>query len=299
MDRTVLDTAARIRAGVDYRELQIETHRLTAGVLVDAGLASGSTEALISEGVTTAFMPHGIGHLLGLQVHDVAGHIADDAGTPAPPPVNHAWLRLNREMRDGMVFTIEPGGWSPHHSHPYEHLTYCIAGRGTIVAPDGEVIFEQDAVEAPAAWSPVAVDILAQKYLRRTGVPARAKPVSEKGVPAWLQRRRADETALAELADRERFGGETSAKQVFDRMAGAWTYWGWKGGYFDDEEAARVYMDEMRAMLALQIGAAGFHSLILGAQADGQALLEDKARAEPTGTGPAHGKVVGCPMDSQ
>ena len=82
----------------------------------------------------------------------------------------------------------------------------------------GDIIFEMRDLEVPKDWSQTAVDILAQKYLRKAGVPA-------------------------------------ATKQVFDRMAGTWTYWGWKGGYFDNEDAARAYMDEMRAMLARQIGA--------------------------------------------
>ena len=119
----------------------------------------------------------------------------------------------------------------------------------------GEIIFEMRDLEVPKNWSQTAVDILAQKYLRKAGVPARTKKVREKGVPDFLQRSMPDIAALAKMPAEERYGPETSAKQIFDRMAGAWTYWGWKGGYFDGEEAALAYMDEMRAMLALQIAA--------------------------------------------
>jgi len=119
----------------------------------------------------------------------------------------------------------------------------------------GEIIFEMRDLDVPKQWSQTAVDILAQKYLRKAGVPAAVKRVAEKGVPAFLQRAMPDVAALAKLPPDRRYGPETSAKQVFDRMAGAWTYWGWKGGYFDDEAAARAYFDDMRAMLALQIGA--------------------------------------------
>ena len=103
------DLVSRIRTGVDYRELQIETHRLTAGVLVDAGLASGSPDALLSEGVTSAFMPHGIGHLLGIQVHDVAGFMENESGTTIDPPSGHPFLRLTRVLEEDMVLTVEPG----------------------------------------------------------------------------------------------------------------------------------------------------------------------------------------------
>ncbi|MEM9495530.1 MAG: vitamin B12-dependent ribonucleotide reductase [Pseudomonadota bacterium] len=119
----------------------------------------------------------------------------------------------------------------------------------------GDIIFEMRNIEAPAEWSQTAIDILAQKYFRKAGVPAATRKVSEKGVPRFLQRSMPDVAKLAKLPAEKRYGGETSAAQVFNRMAGAWAYWGWKGGYFDDEDAARAYLDEMRAMLAAQIGA--------------------------------------------
>jgi len=121
--------------------------------------------------------------------------------------------------------------------------------------PDGSVVFAAEGFEVPAEWSQVACDILAQKYFRKAGVPARLFAVEEDGVPAWLWRRTADAAALAALPENERTGGEKSARQVFDRMAGTWTYWGWKGGYFDSEEDARAFFDEIRLMLARQMGA--------------------------------------------
>ena len=118
--------------------------------------------------------------------------------------------------------------------------------------PDGTIVFRLDDVEIPASWSQVASDVIAQKYFRKAGVPARLKKVKEKGVPEFLWRSVADEAALKDLAEEDRSGGETSAKQVFDRLAGAWAYWGWKGGYFTSEQDARAYFDEMRYMLATQ-----------------------------------------------
>ncbi len=106
--------------------------------------------------------------------------------------------------------------------------------------------------KCPTSWSQVACDVIAQKYFRKAGVPARLKKVKEKGVPEFLWRSVPDEAALADLPEDERYGGETCAKQVFDRLAGAWAYWGWKGGYFTTEEDARAYFDEMRYMLATQ-----------------------------------------------
>jgi ribonucleoside-diphosphate reductase alpha chain len=121
--------------------------------------------------------------------------------------------------------------------------------------PDGRIVFRLDEVEVPQGWSQVASDVIAQKYFRKAGVPARLKAVKEKGVPDFLWRRIADEAELEKLPEEERMVGETSARQVFDRLAGAWTYWGWKGGYFSTEADARAYMDEMRVMLARQMGA--------------------------------------------
>jgi ribonucleoside-diphosphate reductase alpha chain len=118
--------------------------------------------------------------------------------------------------------------------------------------PDGTIVFKLDAVEVPSGWSQVASDVIAQKYFRKAGVPARLKAVKEKGVPEFLWRSVPDEAAMADLPEDQRFGGEASAKQVFDRLAGAWAYWGWKGGYFTTEADARAYYDEMRHMLATQ-----------------------------------------------
>jgi len=109
METLQQDLVNRVRAGVDYRELHLENHRLTAGVLIETGLAAGDADTLISEGVTSAFMPHGIGHLLGIQVHDVAGFMENETGSTIDPPSGHPYLRLTRVLEEDMVLTIEPG----------------------------------------------------------------------------------------------------------------------------------------------------------------------------------------------
>jgi len=114
--------------------------------------------------------------------------------------------------------------------------------------PDGTVVFRLDAVEVPAQWSQVASDVIAQKYFRKAGVPVKLRKVREKGVPEFLWR------SVAATKDTAT-SGETSARQVFDRLAGTWAYWGWKGGYFSSEDDARAYYDEMRVMLARQMAA--------------------------------------------
>ncbi len=150
-------------------------------------------------------------------------------------------------MRISRRFTDE-------NSSPYAKIKFRQA-TSEIRNPDGSVVFKLDNIDVPSEWSQVACDIIAQKYFRKAGVPARLKSFDEKGVPAWLSRQIADEDALSELPEDERYNGETSATQVFDRLAGTWAYWGWKGGYFDGEEDARAYFDEMRFMLAKQMAA--------------------------------------------
>lgn len=119
--------------------------------------------------------------------------------------------------------------------------------------PDGSVVFRLENVEVPQFWSQVASDVLAQKYFRKAGVAARLKKVEEETVPSWLWRSVPDTEALGSLPENERFVSELSAKQVFDRLAGCWTYWGWKGSYFSSEEDAQAFFDELRFMLAKQM----------------------------------------------
>ncbi len=121
--------------------------------------------------------------------------------------------------------------------------------------PDGTIVFLAENIEVPVQFSQVATDILAQKYFRKAGVPAALKRIEETSIPSWLWRSEADSAALAKLPEDQRYSGEMSAKQVFDRLAGTWTYWGWKGGYFTSEEDAQTYFDEMRHMLATQMAA--------------------------------------------
>jgi ribonucleoside-diphosphate reductase alpha chain len=121
-----------------------------------------------------------------------------------------------------------------------------------ITNPDGSVVFEAKDIDLPVGWSQVATDIIAQKYFRRAGIPAVSKPVPEDNVPAWLWRSEPDHAAMAELAEEDRFVGESDSRQVFHRLAGCWTYWGYKHGYFEEEEDARAFYDELFNMLANQ-----------------------------------------------
>jgi ribonucleoside-diphosphate reductase alpha chain len=119
--------------------------------------------------------------------------------------------------------------------------------------PDGSLVFQAKNIAVPRTWSQVATDILAQKYFRRAGVPVATVRVAEKGVPRWLQRSIPDEETLKKLPEEERYGGETDARQIFNRLAGCWTYWGWKHGYFHGDADAHVFYDEVWSMLAQQV----------------------------------------------
>ena len=140
-------------------------------------------------------------------------------------------------------------GKSPYDSIKFRRAT------SEIKNPDGSIVFRLDGFFVPEHWSQVAADILAQKYFRKAGVARRLKKLEETQIPSWAWRSAPDERALSELPQPERFGGETDARQVFDRLAGTWTYWGLKGGYFTTEEDACAFFDEHRYMLAMQMGA--------------------------------------------
>ncbi|WP_281931914.1 vitamin B12-dependent ribonucleotide reductase [Roseibium album] len=134
---------------------------------------------------------------------------------------------------------------------PYAGIEFRTA-TSEIRNPDGSIVFRLEDIQVPAQFSQVASDILAQKYFRKAGVPARLKPVEENTVPSWLWRREADDSAMDDLPEDQRYGSEIDGRQVFDRLAGTWTYWGWKGGYFDQEADAQAFYDELRYMLATQ-----------------------------------------------
>ena len=101
--------AGRVHPGTDYREIHLAAHRAIAGILVEHGIVRGTPDAALATGLTSVFFPHGIGHLLGLQVHDVGGLMAGPQGGLRPRPDGHPYLRLTRDLEAGFVVTIEPG----------------------------------------------------------------------------------------------------------------------------------------------------------------------------------------------
>jgi len=108
MDKLELGIVEGAVAGVDYRSLHLHAHTQIASLLKDLGILKISPEAALAEGVSATFLPHGLGHYLGLQTHDVAGLI-DNQGEDLPRPDGHPFLRLSRVLEAGNVLTIEPG----------------------------------------------------------------------------------------------------------------------------------------------------------------------------------------------
>ncbi|MEO8672208.1 MAG: Xaa-Pro dipeptidase [Tahibacter sp.] len=100
---------AKVRHGQSYPDLHVHAHHVLAGILREHGFIRMSAEAAVESGVASAFFPHGLGHYIGLQVHDVAGFQASDSGGAIPRPAGHPYLRLTRTIEAGQVMTIEPG----------------------------------------------------------------------------------------------------------------------------------------------------------------------------------------------
>ena len=103
------ELVSKVRAGQSYPELHIHAHHLIAGVLREHGIIRMEAEAAVASGVTSAFFPHGLGHPIGLAVHDVAGFQQNERGGSIPRPEGHPFLRMTRVLESGMVVTIEPG----------------------------------------------------------------------------------------------------------------------------------------------------------------------------------------------
>ena len=135
---------------------------------------------------------------------------------------------------------------SPERS-PYDEIEFKEV-TSEILNPDGSVVFKLENIKVPSKWSQVASDIIAQKYFRKAGIPNKTVSREERNIPTWLMAKDPD-TEAEDLS----FGSETSSTQVFDRLAGTWTYWGWKGEYFTTEEDAKSFFDEVRFMLANQM----------------------------------------------
>ena len=109
MDEMQQTICAGLRAGVDWRDVHLRTHALTGKLLRDADIISCDADEAVASGVTSVFLPHGIGHLLGLEVHDAGGFMESPEGGDIPRPDGHPFLRLTRVLQKGFVVTVEPG----------------------------------------------------------------------------------------------------------------------------------------------------------------------------------------------
>lgn len=139
-------------------------------------------------------------------------------------------------------------------SDPFAAIDFT-SSSSVIRNPDGSVVFEWKEVIVPQHWSQVATDIIAQKYFRKAGIPKHLKSAKEKNMPSWLQPSVPDKAKLSNLPAAEQTTIENDSRQVFRRLAGCWTYWGYKYGYFDTEADAKAFYDEMCYMLASQMAA--------------------------------------------
>ena len=158
-------------------------------------------------------------------------------------------MKINRH------FTME--GEDPYNSIDFENRS------SSIKNTDGSVVSEWEHVTVPKTWSQVATDIIAQKYFRKAGIPKNLKSAKEKGIPEWLQPSIKDTEKGNNINSKNQNKGshyniensESDARQVFHRIVGCWTYWGFKNNYFDSEEDAKAFYDELCYMLANQMAA--------------------------------------------
>ncbi len=144
--------------------------------------------------------------------------------------------------------------FSTETQKPFEQIEF--EKRTSVIRnPDGSIVFEMIDIVVPKHWSQVATDIIAQKYFRKAGIPKYLKKVFEEGMPNWLCKSEPDNEKLQDLPAEERYISETDSRQVFHRLAGCWTYWGWKHKYFDSEKDAYNFYKELTHMLAMQMAA--------------------------------------------
>jgi Xaa-Pro dipeptidase len=108
-DELQLKLCAQVKVGLDWRDFHQASYRAIGEFLREAGVINVSADEAVDSALTTVFYPHGIGHLLGLQVHDVGGTQGSPDGKQIERPYNHPFLRLTRKLEDGFVVTVEPG----------------------------------------------------------------------------------------------------------------------------------------------------------------------------------------------
>jgi Xaa-Pro dipeptidase len=153
MDRVEQALCAMVKPGVCYTDIHLAAHRLIGQVLVEHRVIHCSVDTAVDARVTSVFFPHGIGHLLGLQVHDIGGHQSSEQGATLAPPTGHRYLRLTRHLEAGMVVTIEPGLYFIPllltEAHQDERRDLIDWSRVDALAPFGGVRIEDDVVATP------------------------------------------------------------------------------------------------------------------------------------------------------
>src|SRR5690606_30032550 len=157
---------ASVRPGTDYRQLHVDAHLALMGILREFGVLKVSPEAALASGVSAAFFPHGLGHPLGLQVHDVAGFAASDRGGTIDRPAGHPYLPRTRVREPGMVVTIEPGLYST------DMLLAAVKARGHADA----VAWRGSTSSVPMAASASRTTCCAPATRRRTSPAPRSPP---------------------------------------------------------------------------------------------------------------------------
>jgi Xaa-Pro dipeptidase len=166
LDRAQQELCAEIVAGRDYRDVHLTAHRRLGDVMLEIGLTNLPGQAALEAGVTGIFFPHGIGHLLGLQVHDVGGVMGDAQGHERQRPEGHPYLRLTRMLEPGVVVTVEPGIYlidsllaAAHADSRRAHIDWSVVDE---LKPFGGVRIEDDVVTTAAAPENLTRDAFAK-----------------------------------------------------------------------------------------------------------------------------------------
>ena len=148
VDRVQQSLCAEVKPGLDYREFHLLAHRRLADVLREAGVIHVDAAAAVESGLSAVFFPHGLGHLLGLQVHDVGGYLRDKSGHTIEKPPGHPYLRLTRPLEQGFVVTVEPGVYFIDlllaQARANQHARHIDWGRVEEFRPYGGVRIEDD-----------------------------------------------------------------------------------------------------------------------------------------------------------
>jgi Xaa-Pro dipeptidase len=124
MDKLQLELCDKVVPGLPYPDLHAAAHVLIGDLLHELGILRVTGEEAFDQGLTSPFFPHGLGHFLGIQVHDVGGRQKEPAGGIVPPPAKSPYLRTTRKIEEQHVFTIEPGCYfiemllRPHRNGP-------------------------------------------------------------------------------------------------------------------------------------------------------------------------------------